>query len=473
MEGVPFSLRASTALDSDIDSTGPRRYQGSRPSPTACSGCSSVQTVFDTSHPDGGRVIPEHQRNATLYRLGRSMRAHGVGFAAILAALNEINRTQCQPPLERQEVEGIAEGVVTQPDREDFTPPSDTVDEGPRVFIGAEIASAVVTRPDWIVEGVFSARHQHLIVGIAGSAKSMVLEDAALSISHPGIATFLGLPIRRHARVALESWENGQEEDLRRLHKLAHGHGLDVRTVFDQLILIANDTHSLTDEAYFAKRSAEIRAWGVSVYCLDALSDAAAFDLRENEPYRVWWRTRIAALLHAGVTVIMTHQTGHSGAGPQPRDRAVRDATQIRALSTHVLAMRGGAAPYTIVHNKHRNSTQQTFGPLTLEGRMDDPYIRLTLGDVVPRPTGMKTKAALATRLLHRLGQSQPSGTPFDRAAIEDFLNDPARPASQRVSARVWEPVLDTMTNARTFKQGPARGQGGADVWFYQRKARK
>jgi putative DNA primase/helicase len=57
---------------------------------------------------DAGAPIPDHQRNATLFRLGASMRAKGFEEAAIYAALWETNQAQCHPPLGEAEVHKIA-----------------------------------------------------------------------------------------------------------------------------------------------------------------------------------------------------------------------------------------------------------------------------------------------------------------------------------------------------------------------------
>lgn len=63
-------------------------------------------------------------RNATLYRLGRSLKARGLGSAAVLAALEQENREKCVPPLKETEVADIAEHVMTQPDGPTFQVPA-------------------------------------------------------------------------------------------------------------------------------------------------------------------------------------------------------------------------------------------------------------------------------------------------------------------------------------------------------------
>jgi putative DNA primase/helicase len=64
--------------------------------------------------------IPAGQRNATLYKLGRSLRAKGLGEAAIGAALREENSAKCRPPLDRREVDEIITQILTQPNTKDF-----------------------------------------------------------------------------------------------------------------------------------------------------------------------------------------------------------------------------------------------------------------------------------------------------------------------------------------------------------------
>jgi hypothetical protein len=66
-------------------------------------------------------LLAEGTRNTSLYRLARSLRAKGLSDAAILAALLEENRTKCNPPLPDDEVRQLAQHVVGQPDRPEFT----------------------------------------------------------------------------------------------------------------------------------------------------------------------------------------------------------------------------------------------------------------------------------------------------------------------------------------------------------------
>jgi hypothetical protein len=66
------------------------------------------QETTGRTAPSAAAPIPGGQRNDTLFRMGCSFRARGCTEAVILAALREMNRTQCSPPLAETEVEKIA-----------------------------------------------------------------------------------------------------------------------------------------------------------------------------------------------------------------------------------------------------------------------------------------------------------------------------------------------------------------------------
>lgn len=71
-------------------------------------------TVRDTSAPtpdDGEHRIPEGQRNDTLTRMAGAMRRQKIPKSAARKALHEVNRTDCDPPLELAEVDGIVDSV--------------------------------------------------------------------------------------------------------------------------------------------------------------------------------------------------------------------------------------------------------------------------------------------------------------------------------------------------------------------------
>jgi hypothetical protein len=60
------------------------------------------------------------QRNRTLYRLARSLKARGLSASAILAVIRIENQARCEPPLSDREIERLTVNAVSQPDRPDF-----------------------------------------------------------------------------------------------------------------------------------------------------------------------------------------------------------------------------------------------------------------------------------------------------------------------------------------------------------------
>ena len=69
------------------------------------------RTSGHTAHAST-RTIPAGQRNDRLARMAGAMRRHGADEAAILAALREHNHTHCDPPLEEEELQRLAEGMA-------------------------------------------------------------------------------------------------------------------------------------------------------------------------------------------------------------------------------------------------------------------------------------------------------------------------------------------------------------------------
>ena len=61
-------------------------------------------------------------RRGLVFNSARSMKAKAFPRAAILAALREVNREQCDPPHEDAEVQRALDSAMAQPDRAGFEP---------------------------------------------------------------------------------------------------------------------------------------------------------------------------------------------------------------------------------------------------------------------------------------------------------------------------------------------------------------
>ena len=76
---------------------------------------SSPTLAHVAASPAGANPIPSGQRNATLARLAGTMRRVGMSAVEICAALERTNVDRCVPPLDRREVEQIANSVARYP----------------------------------------------------------------------------------------------------------------------------------------------------------------------------------------------------------------------------------------------------------------------------------------------------------------------------------------------------------------------
>jgi hypothetical protein len=417
-----------------------------------------------TVEPAPEDTIPEGQRNDVLWRMARALHAKHFTPAAILAALLVENRGRCQPPLPESEVRALAERAAAGPDRAEFAAadaraPSAAPLPSGKVLRGTALFSVQVAEPEWLIGRLFSHGHQHMIVGASQGAKSWLLFDLAVAYAHPSVSTFLDQPVLRHGRALLESWEMGQSEDVRRVQKLVRGH--DLPTCAEELILVSEPPSTLRDESYFRRRCRELQDWGVTLYGIDSLSEAAGMELNDNTAYTEWWRTRVKPILDLGITVVWSHLKGHAKPGVQDRDSASRGATQIRALSTGVLELRQLTdVLFAVKHNKHRNSLALSFGSLKVDGQIEDPFVRL-----VVQAATTESKDVLARGLLTQLGlEAAITGQSLTRKAIELRLNDASKPKDERVSRKIYEAVLAQMVGDGLFQ---ATKQGNAHAWAW------
>lgn len=147
-----------------------------------------------TSANGNGRLhlpaaIPSGERNNWLYRLGRSLKARGMGEQAIMAALHAENAARCSPPMETSEVMAIAQHAFAEPDRPQFT----KLLEGPAAEdkpAPIEVLDLTATynlidewdRQPWVWDGVLPHSSLSLIVGKSETGKSTMIYALIYSI---------------------------------------------------------------------------------------------------------------------------------------------------------------------------------------------------------------------------------------------------------------------------------------------------
>jgi hypothetical protein len=124
--------------------------------------------------PDVREAIVEGQRNQTLTSLAGKLRRTGLGEAAIAAALLAVNDAQCDPPLDRREVEAIAESVSK------YTPKEAAETAIIDLLCLSDISAEAV---DWLWPGRIAKGKVTLLVGHPGLGKSQAALDFAAIVT--------------------------------------------------------------------------------------------------------------------------------------------------------------------------------------------------------------------------------------------------------------------------------------------------
>ncbi|MCP4885004.1 MAG: AAA family ATPase [Planctomycetaceae bacterium] len=156
-----------------------------------------ASTVIDSPRPrfDQARsVIPNGQRNSTLASIAGKMRQAGLSESEILAGLEQVNRTRCNPALDAAEVAKIATSIARYqpgPPLPYFPVPSLQTVNGQAINgMPAELESNVVwfseiepVEIDWLWPARIPAGRITLLVGLPGKGKSLVTVDMAARVS--------------------------------------------------------------------------------------------------------------------------------------------------------------------------------------------------------------------------------------------------------------------------------------------------
>lgn len=172
-------------------------------------------------------AIPEGERNATLYRLARSLKARGLAESAVLAAVHAENTARCRPPLPESEVTALVANALTQPDRPRFADKA-TEHEKSNLSPGADPIAAALhgvinvrtlsdVEPEevsWLWPEYLSRGKLTLLVGDPEGGKSFLSLDLAarLTSGQPWPDDAPAAPV---ARVLLLQAEDGAENTVR------------------------------------------------------------------------------------------------------------------------------------------------------------------------------------------------------------------------------------------------------------------
>lgn len=126
---------------------------------------------------DFSGTYTEGNRNATLYKLARSLRAKGVDATAIATTIQHLNAVQCKPPLPDSEIAALIQQAVTQRDREDFTRP-ETATSKFSIATVTNMADVKMRPIDWHWKYRFARGKATIVAGEPGVSKSSLWIDS-------------------------------------------------------------------------------------------------------------------------------------------------------------------------------------------------------------------------------------------------------------------------------------------------------
>ena len=191
----------------------------------------------EREHVQGdGPHVGEGGRNAMMTREGGKLRRIGLSTATIAAALHQINRRRCDPPLEDDEVETIARSIgkyAAEPDADNAKPePGELLGT---IYSGAALLETMATPTRWLVDGWVSEGASVLIGAHGGTGKSWLALQAAacLAAGQP----FLGLATQCR-RTLLYAAEDRADVLRWRLRSICAGLSIAPATLDENLIVI-------------------------------------------------------------------------------------------------------------------------------------------------------------------------------------------------------------------------------------------
>jgi len=187
------------------------------------------------AHPaDDDAVIPEGQRNDTLYRLARSLKARDLSDDAVAAAVRAENEARCSPPLPDDEVEALITSGLTGADRLDYGK-----EQGAPVDPAAAIAPVLRTtrlsdvEPEdvqWLWASHIPASKLALVVGDPSIGKSSMTLDLAARLT-TGKPWPDGAPAVPVGDVLLLQAEDGVADTVRKRFDNAGGDATRLRLI--------------------------------------------------------------------------------------------------------------------------------------------------------------------------------------------------------------------------------------------------
>lgn len=286
-------------------------------------------------------AIIEGGRNSALASFAGTMRKRGASESVIHAALVQLNREVCRPPLEEGEVWKVAHSVARYQDPEDLSR-----------FNGAASAPAMPAGLDWpaisvpLPEVPWVCRDLHLAPGrpslltaSAGAGKTWIAVDLAIAVASGGQIrrTLDSVDVQRFGRVIHLNFDFSAASTRRRYQRVAAGHRLSERGIVPDLRLwnraeLAGIDLVSSKAREFLRRELD----GAALCVIDAMTGALpGVDLNDGR-VRQYLDLMLEASDATGATFLLIHhdrkgQTGQFAGQDVPRQEKASGSAQIAA----------------------------------------------------------------------------------------------------------------------------------------------
>jgi len=384
--------------------------------------------------PDEPNIIPQGRRNKTLTRLAGAMRRRGMTQREIAAALHQVNKDRCRPPLDEREVEGVATSVARYaPDEVSVALVEGHWDQlmrgqAPQQLAPVSLADLVARYPDLrrpVIHGLLRQGETMNVISAPKIGKSWLVIDLALSIAtgRPWLDTFETDP----GNVLIIDNELHGETSANRIPKVAAARQIGLDEV-GQRVFVQNlrghwqDIFSLG--AYF--RSLEPGRFRVII--LDAMYRFMPKEMDENDNgtmANVYNAIDRYADLLGCCFVLIHHTTKGSQAGKSVTDVGAGAGSQSRATDTHLILRPHKEDGVAVLEAAVRSwppvlprCLRWSFPVWSPADDIDPADLRLERSRRKPKPETDETKASEPTWDAEQFAAAFVSDTPKTRDAI-------------------------------------------------------
>lgn len=275
-----------------------------------------------------GALIPEGNRNALLTSFAGTMRRRGMGYDAILAALQVVNEEQSEHPMSDVEVETIARSICKYaPEQAEVA--SDFLDTAPVTALKAsQIDINRIPARDWIMNDRYMAGFLSVVVSPGGVGKSMLTMLDAISVASGRDLT--GFKTVRSGGVWILNLEDPMDELKRRMAAPCMHYGIPLETL-DNIFITSGQDHPFIvakkgqDGIVINQTAVDnaiqfIRDNGIVLVLVDPF--VRSHECEENDNMQMdkvaWIYSRIA--VRAGCAIGAIHHASKAGSALGPGD---------------------------------------------------------------------------------------------------------------------------------------------------------